>query len=175
MPRKILASCEALLRFVGFRHGPARFQMRGDEREGEIRRGLNFHLGETALTRKRRPSSRKTSLVCGRRATMGSLLNTATWMLVSSPPTCSQYGKSRSVGLERRRAIPERVGAAHFFQREHVGIHAPRCFRGLWPWPRRIWRADAIPSADPDNFPRCKWRRGRCRRQKMWNKTRQEN
>ena len=94
--------------------------MRGDEREGEIRRSLDVHLGKAALHAKL-PAIEQKQIVRVRMPRD------------DGPPT--QHGnvnirvraanmlpkwKIQPVGLERRAQFQKRVGRPHFLEREHV-------------------------------------------------------
>ncbi len=56
---------EPFLGFVGFRRREPRFQMRGDDREREIRRGLDVHFREAAFDLKT-PAVEQEKFVCVR-------------------------------------------------------------------------------------------------------------
>ena len=122
---------EPLLGFIGFGRGPARFQVRGDEREGEICRGLNFHLGKSAADVKA-PPVEQIDLVRVR--------------MPRDNRQAAQYGdvdvggcaadqfpkrKVRAFRPERSAEFEQRVRPAHFFEREHVWVQRTDAFADL--------------------------------------------
>ena len=120
-------------RLVGIGHGPARFQMRGNEGEGEIFIRLNFHFGKT-------PADAETTSV-EQEAVVG-------MRMAGDKGKFAQHGdmdvgvktldvfperEVAAVGLERGAEFEQGVGGAHFLQREHVGIQRAEALADFGP------------------------------------------
>jgi hypothetical protein len=119
---------ETFLGFVGVGHGPARFQMRGDEGEGEIRRGLNLHFGKST-TDVETASIQKKSFIRVR-------MPRDDWKFAQHGDVNVRVCAAdvfpiriiESVSFKRRAQFQKRVGRSHFFEREHVGIQRADAF-----------------------------------------------
>ena len=124
---------QALVGFVGFGHGPARFQMRGDEREGKIGRGANIQFGETAADAKTAAVEQE-NLVCVRAARDdGQFAQHGHVDIRVLAADQFPIGKVQTLGLERTAQFHERAQSTHFLQREHVGIQRADAFADFGP------------------------------------------
>ena len=124
---------ETFLGFVGIGHGPARFQMRGDEREGEIGRGADVQFRKAAADVK--PAAvEQENLVRVRPARDDGQFaqhgHVNVGVLAAHPFPIREI---LTLGFERAAQFHERAEAAHFLQRKHVGIQCVDAFADLGP------------------------------------------
>ena len=123
------------LGLVGFGHGPARFQVRGNEGEGEIRRGLDVHLGKTAADGK--AAAIEQEIVIGVRAAGNDGQPAQHGHVNVRIPALHVFpvGKIQAFGFERIAQFHEGIGAAHFLKGDDVGIQRADAFADLGPGP----------------------------------------
>ena len=119
---------QPLLGFVGFGRGELRFQMRGDKREVKIWRGLDCHLRKTAFDLKTLAVQQEKIVRVRMPRHNGKFAQHGNMNAVIKTLDVFPKWKILSVGLERRAEFQERVGRAHFFERDHVGIHGADAF-----------------------------------------------
>ncbi len=112
----------AQLGLVGVGAGPARFQVRGNEREGEICRNLDVHLGETAADVKTAAIQQEAVIRVRMPRDDGQLAQNGDMDVRVPALNVFPAWIIQSFGLERSAEFEQRVGAAHFFEREHVRI-----------------------------------------------------
>ena len=124
---------QALVGFVGFGHGPARFQMRGDEREGEIGRGADVQFGEAAADAKTAAVEQEHLVRVRAARDDGQFAQHGDVDVRVLAADQFPIGKVQAFGLERTAQFHERAQSAHFLQREHVGIQRADAFADLGP------------------------------------------
>ena len=109
--------------------------MRGDEGEGEIRRGLNVHFGKTAADGK--AAAIEQEIVIGVRAAGDNGQPAQHCHVNVRVPALHVFPvrKIQAPGFERIAQFHEGIGAAHFFKGDNVGIQRADAFADLGPGP----------------------------------------
>ena len=97
--------------------------MRGDEREGEIRRGLDFHFRKSTADAKASSVQKKFVVRVRMPRDDGKFAQNGDVDVRVHAADVFPKRKIKPVGLERRAQFQQRIGRAHFFERDHVGIH----------------------------------------------------
>ena len=126
---------ETQLSLVGFRDGPARFQMRGDKRDSEIRRHRDVHLGKTAADGKAAAIEQEAVIRVRVARDDGEPAQNGNVNIRVPAPDVFPVRKIQSLIFERPAQFQERIGAAHLFQRDDVWIQRADAFADFGPGP----------------------------------------